>query len=159
MEPYIISIITGVVALIIGVIAGKQLFSKNTRKQVEEAQIMAEKIIADGQIQAGTLKKEKLLEAKEKFVQLKSDHDRDVLQRTQKINESENKIKQKEQSINQKEANLEKQLKENDQIKENLNRQIEVVNIKRTGKTPGRTYPPAGKSGRSVCGRSQKTTH
>ncbi len=132
MEPYIISIITGVVALIIGVIAGKQLFSKNTRKQVEEAQIMAEKIIADGQIQAETLKKEKLLEAKEKFVQLKSDHDRDVLQRTQKINESENKIKQKEQSINQKEANLEKQLKENDQIKENLNRQIEVVNIKRT---------------------------
>ena len=106
MEPYIISIITGVVALIIGVIAGKQLFSKNTRKQVEEAQIMAEKIIADGQIQAETLKKEKLLEAKEKFVQLKSDHDRDVLQRTQKINESENKIKQKEQSINQKEANL-----------------------------------------------------
>jgi ribonuclease Y len=31
-----------------------------------------------------------------------------VLQRTQKINESENRIKQKEQSINQKEANLEK---------------------------------------------------
>ena len=132
MEPYIISIITGVVALVVGAIAGKQIFSKNTRKQVEEAQIMAEKIVADAQLQAETLKKEKLLEAKEKFVQLKSDHDRDVMQRTQKINESENRIKQKEQSINQKESNLEKQLKENEQIKENLNRQIEVVNIKRT---------------------------
>ncbi len=132
MEPYIISIITGVVALAVGAFAGKQIFSKNTRKQVEEAQIMAEKIVADAQLQAETLKKEKLLEAKEKFVQLKSDHDRDVLQRTQKINESENRIKQKEQSINQKESNLEKQLKENEQIKENLNRQIEVVNIKRT---------------------------
>ncbi len=132
MEPYIISIITGVVALVVGAFAGKQLFSKNTRRQVEEAQIMAEKIVSDAQVQAETLKKEKLLEAKEKFVQLKSDHDRDVLQRTQKINESENRIKQKEQSINQKESNLEKQLKENEQIKENLNRQIEVVNIKRT---------------------------
>lgn len=132
MEPYIISIITGVVALVVGAFAGKQLFSKNTRRQVEEAQIMAEKIVSDAQLQAETLKKEKLLEAKEKFVQLKSDHDRDVLQRTQKINESENRIKQKEQSINQKESNLEKQLKENEQIKENLNRQIEVVNIKRT---------------------------
>ncbi|RYY66537.1 MAG: ribonuclease Y, partial [Chitinophagaceae bacterium] len=38
----------------------------------------------------------------------------------------------KEQSLNAKEGNLEKQLKENETIKENLNRQIEVVNIKRT---------------------------
>ena len=132
MDPIIIYIIIGVAALIVGAILGKLLFSKNTKKQVEEAQIMADKIIADGQLQAETLKKGKLLEAKEKFVQLKSDHERDVLQRTQKLNESENRAKQKEQSINQKEGNLEKQLKENDQIKENLNRQIEVVNIKRT---------------------------
>ena len=132
MDPNIIYIIIGVAGLLVGAILGKVIFAKNTKKQVEEAQIMADKIIADGHLQAETLKKEKLLEAKEKFVQLKSDHDRDVLQRTQKINESENRIKQKEQSINQKEANLEKQLKENDGIKENLNRQIEVVNIKRT---------------------------
>ena len=132
MDPNIIYIIIGVAALLVGAILGKLLFSKNTKKQVEEAQIMADKIIADGQLQAETLKKEKLLEAKEKFVQLKLDHERDVLQRTQKLNESENRAKQKEQSINQKEGNLEKQLKENDQIKENLNRQIEVVNIKRT---------------------------
>jgi len=132
MEPNILSIIIGVAALIAGIVLGKLIFAKNTKKEVEDAQIQAQKIIADGQLQAENLKKEKLLEAKEKFVQLKSDHDRDVLQRTQKINESENKIKQKEQSINQKEANLEKQLKENEVIKENLNRQIEVVNIKRT---------------------------
>ena len=132
MEPNIISIIIGVAALVVGVILGKFIFAKNTKKQIEEAQIMAEKIISDGQLQDETLKKEKLLEAKEKFVQLKADHDKDVMQRTQKINESENRIKQKEQSINQKESNLEKQLKENEQIKENLNRQIEIVNIKRT---------------------------
>ncbi|HPH85520.1 MAG TPA: ribonuclease Y [Ferruginibacter sp.] len=132
MEPNILSIIIGVAALIAGIVLGKLIFAKNTKKEIEDAQSQAQKIIADGQLQAENLKKEKLLEAKEKFVQLKSDHDRDVLQRTQKINESENKIKQKEQSINQKEANLEKQLKENEGIKENLNRQIEVVNIKRT---------------------------
>ncbi|MEO6489439.1 MAG: ribonuclease Y [Ferruginibacter sp.] len=132
MEPNIIYIIIGVAALVVGAILGKLIFSKNNKNQVAEAESQAQKIIADGQLQAENLKKEKLLEAKEKFVQLKADHDRDVLQRTQKLNESENKAKQKEQSINQKEANLEKQLKENDSIKENLNRQIEVVNIKRT---------------------------
>ena len=78
MDPIIIYIIIGVAALIVGAILGKLLFSKNTKKQVEEAQIMADKIIADGQLQAETLKKEKLLEAKEKFVQLKLDHERDV---------------------------------------------------------------------------------
>src|SRR3954463_6605752 len=111
MEPNILSIIIGAIALIIGILLGKVLFAKNSKKQVEEAQIQAQKIIADGQLQAENLKKEKLLEAKEKFVQLKADHDRDVLQRTQKLNESENRVKQKEQSVNQKEGNLDKQLK------------------------------------------------
>ena len=132
MEPTIIYIIIGVAALIVGIIIGKVIFAKNTQKQVEEAQNQVQKIVADGQLQAENLKKEKLLEAKEKFVQLKSDHDKDVLQRSQKLVESENRIKQKEQAVNQKETNLEKQLKDNDVIKENLNRQIEVVNIKRT---------------------------
>lgn len=124
--------IIGAAALILGIILGKLVFAKNTKKQVEEAEQQAQKIIADGKLQAETLKKEKLLEAKENFVQLKSDHDRDVSQRNQKMVDGENRIKQKEQSLNQKDQNLEKQVKENDAIKENLNRQIEIVNIKRT---------------------------
>ncbi len=48
------------------------------------------------------------------------------------MNEAENRIKQKENSISQKEGNLDKQLKENEAIKENLNKQIEIVNSKRT---------------------------
>ncbi len=132
MEPNILSIIIGAIALIIGTLLGKFIFAKNTQKQLEDAEQQAQKIVADGQLQAENLKKEKLLEAKEKFVQLKSDHDREVLQRTQKANEADNRIKQKEQSINQKEQNLDKQVKDNEAIKETLNRQIEVVNLKRT---------------------------
>jgi len=132
MEPIILYIIIGAAALILGIILGKLVFAKNTQKQITEAEQQAKKIIADGQLQAENLKKEKLLEAKEKFVQLKSDHDREVMQRNQKLIEGENRIKQKEQSINQKDQNLEKQIKDNEAIKETLNRQIEVVNIKRT---------------------------
>ena len=132
MDPIIIYIIIGAAALILGTILGKLVFAKNTKKQVEDAGQLAKKIIADGQLQAENLKKEKLLEAKEKFVQLKSDHDRDVMQRNQKILDTENRVKQKEQSINQKDQQLEKQIKDNEGIKETLNRQIEVVNIKRT---------------------------
>ena len=132
MEPIILYIIIGAAALILGIILGKLVFAKNTQKQIAEAERQAQKIIADGQLQAENLKKEKLLEAKEKFVQLKSDHERDVMQRNQKLVESEARIKQKEQSLNQKDQNLEKQIKDNEVIKENLNRQTEIVNIKRT---------------------------
>ncbi len=128
----IIPIIIGVAALIVGLILGKIIFAKNTTQKVQEAEIQAQKIISEGQLKAETFKKEKELEAKEKFVQMRADHERDILQRTQKINEGENRIKQKEQALNAKEGNLEKQLKENETIKEAMNRQIEVVNIKRT---------------------------
>ena len=132
LDQNIILIITGVIALVIGIIAGKLIFAKNTRKQVEAAEEQAQKIIRDAQANAENLKKERLLEAKEKFVQLKAEHDREVLDRNRKIGDVENRIKQKELSINQKMEQLDKQVKDNDTIKENLSRQIEVVNQKRT---------------------------
>lgn len=132
MDPIIISIISAVVALVVGVAAGKVIFAKNTKKQVEEAELQAQTILKEAELRAETIKKEKQLEAKERFVQLKSEHEREVNDRNRKIGEIENRIKQKEITINQKEASIEKQVKENDAIKENLNRQIELVNIKRT---------------------------
>jgi len=132
MDPNIISIIVGIIALIIGVIAGKLIFAKKTQKQIEEARQEAQKIISDAQTSAETLKKEKILEAKEKFVQLKGEYDKDVLERNRRLGDTETRVKQKEQSINQKMDLLDRQSKENDAIKENLNRQIDVVNQKRT---------------------------
>jgi ribonuclease Y len=130
MDP--LYIIIGIAALALGIIAGKIIFAKNTQKQIEEAQIQAQKIVAEAEIKAETIKKEKNLEAKERFVQLRAEHDKEVLERNRKVIESENRAKQKEIAINQKEAALDKQIKENEAIKENLNRQIEVVNHKRT---------------------------
>lgn len=132
MDQNVIYIIISLVSIAIGIIAGKFIFAKDTNKRVAEAESQAQKIISEAELKAETTKKEKILEAKEKFVQLKSEHDKDVLERNRKISDVENRIKQKEISINQKEASLEKQVKDNEAIKENLNRQIEVVNHKRT---------------------------
>jgi ribonuclease Y len=132
MDQTLLSIIIGVSALIVGLIAGRLIFSKNTKKQVEDAEYQAQNILKEAELRAETVKKEKQLEAKEKFVQLKSDYDRDVMERNRKLGEQENRIKQKEVAINQKEAALDKQIKDNEVIKDNLNRQIEVVNNKRT---------------------------
>ena len=58
MEPNILSIIIGVAALVVGIILGKFIFAKNTQKAIQEAEAQAQKLIADGQLQAETLKKE-----------------------------------------------------------------------------------------------------
>ena len=132
MDTNLISIIIGVAALIIGIIAGKFIFAKDTKKIIEEADLQSKTLLKEAELRAETIRKEKELEVKEKFIQLKSAHDKEVNDRNRKINEGENRIRQKEQAMGQKEANLDKQVKENEAIKENLNRQIDLVNIKRS---------------------------
>jgi ribonucrease Y len=128
----ILTYIVGGVALLIGIVAGKFIFAKNQKHKVDEAESQAKKIVADAEAKAETIKQQRNLETKEKFLQLKSEHEKEVHERNRKLNESENRARQKEQSVNQKMEQLEKQVKDNDAIKDNLSRQIEVVNLKRT---------------------------
>jgi ribonuclease Y len=131
MDPNISYALIGVIAGGAGLLAGRVLFAKGSRKQVEEAEIQAQTILKEAELRAETVRKEKELEAKEKFVQLKSAHEREVLDRNKKLIDSENRIRQKEQSISQKENNLDKQIRDNEALKENLNRQLEQTNAKR----------------------------
>ncbi|WP_242675475.1 ribonuclease Y [Niastella koreensis] len=126
------TIIVGILALGAGIGLGKAIFAKNTRLKIEEAENQARKIVADAQTNAETIKQQKQLEAKEKFLALRGEYDKEVTERNRKIQESENRARQKEQGINAKSDQLDKQIKENEAIKENLNRQIEVVSLKRT---------------------------
>jgi len=132
MEPNTLTYIIGGIALLVGIVAGKLIFAKNTARIVQEAELKAQSLIKEAELRAETTRKEKELEIKEKFVQLRSAHDKEVLERNRKAGEAESRIRQKEQTINQKESGLDKQIKDNEAIKENLNRQIDVVNLKRT---------------------------
>ena len=146
MNTTIYVAIAAVVALVIGLIIGKLTFAKNTQKQVDEAELQAKKILDEASLHAETLKEKKQLEAKERFLQLKSDHEKEVLLRNQKVIEAESKIregesrirdaegrvKQQLQSVTDKTAALQKQVSDNEALKANLNKQLEQVAIKRT---------------------------
>ncbi len=132
MDQNILFIIIGLSASLIGIVAGKLIFSKNTKRQIEDAEERSKFILVEAKSSAESLKKEKLLEAKEHFVQLKSDNDRELNERNRKLSDLENRARQKELTINQKTEQVEKQVKENETIKTNLNKQIDLVNIKRT---------------------------
>ncbi len=131
MDPNILYIIIGAAALIAGLIVGKLVFAKNTNRKLEEAELQSQTILREAELRAETIRKEKEVDAKERFVQMKAAHDKEIFEKNKKINDSENRARQKEQSVTQKEVSLDKQIKDNDVIKDNLNRQIELVNIKK----------------------------
>ncbi len=128
----IISALVAVAALVIGIFLGKAIFAKNTEQKIREAEQQASKITEDAKIQADTIKEKKLLEAKEKFLQMKSENEKEIHQRNQKVADIENKLRQKEQSLNDKNQALQKQSNEYNQLKANLDKQLEIVSIKRT---------------------------
>jgi len=56
-------------------------------------------LLEEAQEKAEILKKEKILQAKEKFLQLKAEHEKYVLEKNANLNKAENRIKQKETSF------------------------------------------------------------
>ena len=100
MDLNIITLIIAIAALLVGIIAGKLIFSKDTKKKTEEAELHAQHLIKEAELRAETVRKEKELSAKERFVQLKAEHEKEVLERNRKVVEVENKA-QPEGAINQ----------------------------------------------------------
>jgi len=130
MEFNLLTLIIAIVTAVAGFIAGKMIFAKDTSKKVEEAEQHAQHLLKEAELRAETIRKEKELSAKERFVQLRADHEKEVLERNRKVVEAEGKIKLKEQGLTQKTEQLDKQVKENDTVKQNLTRQLEVVSGK-----------------------------
>ncbi|MBR5610286.1 MAG: ribonuclease Y [Bacteroidales bacterium] len=87
-------------------------------------------IIRDAEIQGENIKKEKIFQAKEKFLQLKSEHEKEVNEKNFQIQQFENKLKQREMQINQQASEVQKKQKEADTIRENLKAQLDIVNKK-----------------------------
>ncbi|MDR1369149.1 MAG: ribonuclease Y [Dysgonamonadaceae bacterium] len=118
------TIIIGVVGLIIGAvvawIAVNTVAKSKSRKIIEEAEKEAE-----------TIKKNKLLEVKEKFLGLKADLEKQVSVRNSKIQSQEARLKQRELVLNQKQEELQKRKNETEAVRENLEAQMEVVEKKK----------------------------
>ena len=101
------------------------LVTRNTiRKRCEAAVKEAE---AEGEM----IKKEKLPQAKEKFIQLKSEHDRQVNERNQKLAQSEQRAKQIEAGLQGQQRELENKIRENARIKEQMESQIQHLEHKK----------------------------
>lgn len=113
-------IITGVAALAVGVAISYFLWDSALKGKKK-------KIIREAESKGEVLKKDKMLQAKEKFLHLKAEHEKYINEKNQKIAVADNKLKQKEQTYAQKLEEYHRNRKETEAIRDNLDKQLNRV--------------------------------
>lgn len=119
--------IGNIIAVIIGFIVGGLLTWIVTRIFWKSRQ---EKMLREAEMETEVMKKNKMLEVKEKFIQLKAELEKQVTARNAKIQSTEAKLKQRETAFSQRQEELQRKNAEVDAIKENLNSQLAVIEKK-----------------------------
>ena len=114
------NIIIGLIALVVGAGGTFALLRFVNKRQVLEAEAEAE-----------LLKKNKLIEVKEKFIALKAEHEQQVQERNAKIQSVEVRLQQKELQLNQKQGDVQRKINEVDGLKESLDQQHNAIELKK----------------------------
>jgi ribonuclease Y len=85
------------------------------------------RMVKDAESEAEVIRKDKILQAKEKFLQLKAEHEQEINERSSKLVQAENRFKQKDMALSQRIEETQRKKKEVETIRENLQSQIELV--------------------------------
>ena len=102
MIDYIMPIIFGIaIGLAIGYVIAKMLEKTKATQILRNTRKEAATIIKEAQIEAEASRKDKILQAKEKFIELKSEHEKVIIARDRKIAEAEKRARDKESQISQ----------------------------------------------------------
>ena len=117
------TIIISVAALILGGIGGYLVFRYVLKGKYNEMVEAAKK-------EADVMKEKKLLEVKEKFLNKKSELEKEVQVRNQHIQQSENKLKQREMSLNQRQEELGRRKNDLDNQQVRIDNEKKLLTIK-----------------------------
>jgi len=99
MDSTLVGIIAGVVGVIIGFAIAKILERNNSSQLIKNAKKSAGIILKEAKSEGETIKKDKMLQAKEKFIELKSEHEKVIMSREKKMSEAEKRTRDKESQI------------------------------------------------------------
>ncbi len=130
MDTPIIIIIGIVIGIALGFGIAKILERSNVTNMIKKAKKEASNILKDSKIEAENLKKDKLLQAKERFLELKTEHEKEILAKEKKIAEAEKRIRDKESQVSNELAKT-KKLNEDLEIKtDDYNTRIDFLEKK-----------------------------
>ena len=118
-----VEIIIAVVALAIGGGIGYAIFRYVLKGQYQE---MMDKARKDAEV----VKEKKLLEVKEKFLNKKSELEKEVQQRNQRIQQSENRLKQRELNLNQRQEEISRRRQDVEQQQQRLDNEKKMLQVR-----------------------------
>ena len=119
----LLTIIISVAALILGGIGGYLVFRYVLKGKYNEMVEAANK-------EAEVMKEKKLLEVKEKFLNKKSELEKEVQVRNQHTQQSENRLKQREMSLNQRQEELGRRKNDLDNQQVRIDNEKKLISIK-----------------------------
>ncbi|HBG70245.1 MAG TPA: ribonuclease Y [Bacteroidales bacterium] len=123
MENNVLMLVLEVVVLVIAVLLWAFIFRKNADRKKKF-------LIDDANREADMIKQTRILEAKEKFIQMKSEIEKRNQEQNKRILSIENKLKQREMSLNQRSEEIQRKQKESQTLKDNLTAQTEILTKK-----------------------------
>lgn len=116
-------ILIGVLAFLLGGLVAWIIITQALKSR-------SQKIVREAEAEAEVIRKDKILQAKEKFLQLKAEHEKEINSRNAKMLALESKVKQKETALSQRYEEYQRKKKEVDTVRENLDVQLELVERK-----------------------------
>ena len=120
----VVTIVLSIACFIVGGFASYMFFKHGLKSKYDS-------ILKEAETEAEVIKKNKLLEVKEKFLNKKADLEKEVSLRNQKIQQAENKLKQRELVLNQRQEEIQRKKLEAEAVKENLEAQLAIVDKKK----------------------------
>ena len=120
----LVTIVVSIACFIVGGFASYMFFKHGLKSKYDS-------ILKEAETEAEVIKKNKLLEVKEKFLNKKADLEKEVSLRNQKIQQAENKLKQRELVLNQRQEEIQRKKLEAEAVKENLEAQLAIVDKKK----------------------------
>ena len=130
MDSTLVIIISGIAGIAGGFIISKFIEKSNVSNLIKNAKKEAASILKDANFEAENTKKDKILQAKEKFIELKSEHEQVILSRDKKMAEVEKRIRDKESLVSNELAKA-KKINDDYEAKTNeYNSKIEILERK-----------------------------
>jgi ribonuclease Y len=128
IDPIVLIVITAAISFVLGSLIVWLVTRKSNKSKEQAAEAKAQSIIKEAEAKAEVLMKDKELKAKERFYQLKSEHEKLIAEKDKNITIAENRIKQKEATASQKLEQAQRKQTETDTIQQNLRTQLEILN-------------------------------
>jgi ribonuclease Y len=131
MDILITSIIVAIVALAIGFAIAKLLERNQGSAVIAGAKKEAASIIKDAKSEAEAIKKDKILQAKEKFIEMKSEHEKVINSRDKKMSEAEKRTRDKESQVSNELAKTKKLNAKLEAKEKDVEERIEILEKKK----------------------------